>query len=173
MNLHLFSQAGAVLLLSSAIAVAQVGDPQQHPAAAQAMSQVILKRDFGAFKFDKGDFVTIQQNNRVPGLHGLAFVKYKAAGGNQIMLSIQWFEDKEKLQAFFESGIKMQRKQQPGLKTRKVAGSTVWANGAMAYYWTDGRNFMVSMGGAAVPPEMAKAYLDVIPSRVTEMELKR
>ena len=39
----------------------------------EALEEVVLKQDFGAFRFQKHEVVTIKNNDRVPGLNGLMF----------------------------------------------------------------------------------------------------
>lgn len=169
---RLIRQLSAVLMLLSASLVAQEKDRADNPQAAEALAAVVQKKDLGKFQFDKSDMVTMKQNDRVPGLGGLVFAYYKDDAGSRIMLEILWFEYKDKLLAFYDSQLKTQLKQQKELKKSKVEDSVIWGNGDKAYYWTDGEHFVVSMGGAPIPPEMAKSYLKLVPSRVAELGVK-
>ena len=87
---------GLFVLNSTNVVSAQM--EQQLPEVAKALEKIVQKKNaFGGFTYDKHQVITTKENDRVPGLNGLMFVKYKNGAGEQIQMSIQWFEDKEDL----------------------------------------------------------------------------
>ena len=166
MNLSRTHQVIAtVLLLLVGPAPAQPPDRAEDPVAAEALARVILERDFDNWEFQKADVVTMRQNDRVPGLNGLAFVYYKNAAGPRVELVVQWFENKDALRAFFDAHLE----QQGLFQRRAFADLIIWSaetpDGA-GYMWTDDSHFVISMAGSSIPLELVEAYLDVVPSRV-------
>ena len=149
-----------ILLIPSGAAAEEA--PSGDPRAAQALAKVILERDFGDYAFDKCEIVSTRTNDRVPGLSGLMFAYYKRAAGSRIMLSVQYFESRERLQAFRESD----QVQMPGLAERAWGDTVLWSLEDKVYSWTDGHHVLITVGGESVPREMVEAYLAVVPSRV-------
>ena len=158
----------AIALLVSLSAVAQGQVPQKHPGAEKAMAKIVLEEDFGDdLKFHSREVVTLAQNDRVPGLNGLMFMRWKGDGaGTEVMASVQWFEKKEDLLAFYAGS-----KKRKGFKLGEFDGTVLWKVGESGYSWTDGEHFMVSLGGSPPPPpEMVKAWLAMITSKVADLE---
>lgn len=153
-----------LILLSSTVARSQ--ESAKHPGAEKAMAKIVLKRDFGALKFRSRQVVTIAQNDKVPGLNGLMFMKWKGGPGTEVMASVQWFAKKDDLLTFYAKS-----KKRADYKLGKFEKTTLWKIGEAGYLWTDGEHFLVSLGGSpAPPPEMVKAWLGMIPSKVAEVE---
>jgi hypothetical protein len=170
----MFLCLGLYALTASGVASAQ--PLQQLPEVAKAMEKIIQKeKAFNGFNYSSHQVVTIKDNDRVPGLNGLMFVKYKNDAGQQIMLSIQWFEDKEDLLGFYVSNLD-ERKRQGNKPVRKNIGKNVIREtsieGISLYEWTDAEHFAMSLGGPEVPPEMLKAYLKAVPGRSEDPEEK-
>lgn len=155
---------GALSLLTGPHAAAQ---PAEHPGAEQALAEIVLEQDFGDdLRFRSREVVTLAENDRVPGLNGLMFMRW---GGErtdtEITASVQWFEKKENLLAFYEETKK--RRYELG----EFGGTTLWKIGDAGYSWTDGEHFLVSLAGSpAPPPEMVRAWLAMIGSRVADLE---
>jgi hypothetical protein len=131
------------------------------------MAKIVLEKDFGDLKFRSRQVVTIARNDRAPGLNGLMFMKWKGnAAGTEVMASVQWFEEKGDLFRFYAES-----KKGADYKLREFDGTTLWKIGESGYSWTDGEHFLVSLGGSpAPPPEMVKAWLAMIASKVAEVE---
>lgn len=152
-----------VLMSSSAMP-----QPPKHPGAEKAMAKIVLEKDFGDdLKFHSRQVVTMADNDKVPGLNGLMFMRWKGeAPGTEVMASVQCFEKKKDLLAFYD-----QSKKRADYKLGEFDGTTVWKIGEAGYSWTDGEHFLVSLGGSpAPPPEMVKAWLAMIASKVAEVE---
>lgn len=157
--------SASFLLGLQGVAQDAVGD---NPKAAKALSGVLIKNELGGFAFSKHEIATMKNNPQVPGLGGLMFVHYKNDADEQMTVSVQWFEDQKKLMKFFEDQLKRQRKVLPQLKKVEVGGNVVWSVENTAYYWTDSKTLMVSLGGKKVPLEFIKGYLKKIPSGLGE-----
>ena len=154
----------AALILSTTVARSQERD--KHPGAEEAMAKVVLDKDFGDLKFRSREVVTIARNDKVPGLNGLMFMKWKGAPDTEVMASVQWFEKKDDLLKFYAESSKG-----AVYKLGEFDGTTLWKIGEAGYLWTDGEHFLVSLGGSPAPPEeMVKAWLGMIPSKVAEVE---
>lgn len=156
---------GTLTVLLSSSAWAQ---PPKHPGAEKAMAKIVLEKDFGDhLKFHSRQVVTMAHNDKAPGLNGLLFMRWKGdAPGTEVMASVQWFEKKKDLLAFYD-----QSKKREDYKLGEFDGTKVWRIGEAGYSWTDGEHFLVSLGGSpAPPPEMVKAWLAMIASKVLEVE---
>jgi hypothetical protein len=107
------------------------------------------------------------QNDRVPGLNGQMFMRWKGDDpGTEVMASVQWFAKKKDLLAFYAQSTKRE-----DYELGEFDGTTLWKIGVSGYSWTDGEHFLVSLGGSpAPPPEMVKAWLAMIASEVAEVE---
>lgn len=131
------------------------------------MAKIALKKDFGKnLKFHSREVVTMLRNDRVPGLNGLMFVRWKGGDpSTEVMASIQWFEKKNDLLEFYASTTK-----RVDYQLGELNGTTLWKIGKSGYSWTDGRHFLVSLGGSPLPPEeMVKDWLAMIGSKVAEL----
>jgi hypothetical protein len=175
MNFHrLLFCLGLFALTASGVTSA---DPlQQLPEVAKAMEKIVQKeKAFDGFNYQSHEVITIRENDRVPGLNGLMFVKYKNDAGQQIMLSIQWFEDKEDLLGFYVSNLDARRKQGIIPQRQSIDKNVLWEtsieNGSI-YEWTDAEHFAMSLGGPEVLPEILKAYLKAVPGRSEDPEEK-
>jgi hypothetical protein len=95
------------------------------------------------------------------------FMKWKGnAAGTEVMASVQWFEKKGDLLRFYAKS-----KKGADYKLGEFDETTLWKIGKAGYLWTDGEHFLVSLGGSpAPPPEMVKAWLAMIASKVAEVE---
>jgi hypothetical protein len=145
-----------------------MAQPPKHPGAEKAMAKIVLEKDFGDdLKFHSRQVVTMAHNDKVPGLNGLMFMRWKGeAPGTEVMASVQWFEETKDLLAFYD-----QSKKREDYKLGEFDGTKVWKIGEAGYSWTDGEHFLVSLGGSpAPPPEMVKAWLAMIASKVAEVE---
>ena len=157
--------ANAIVLSLTSIAIAQ---PPSHSKAENALARIVLKKDFDEqLKFHSREVVTISPNNSVPGLNGLMFMRWKGDDpGTEVMASVQWFERKADLLRFYETS-----KERANFKLGEFEEAALWAMGKSAYQWTDGEHFHVSLGGSPdPPPEMLKAWLKLVPSKVAEVE---
>ena len=107
------------------------------------------------------------RNDRVPGLNGLMFMRWKGdAPGTEVLASVQWFEKKDDLLRFYAESRK-----RADYKLGKFEEIALWKLGESGYLWTDGEHFLVSLGGSPAPPaEMVKAWLGMIPSSVAAMK---
>jgi hypothetical protein len=165
MHCALVSIFGTLSVLVSSTATAQ---PPKHPEAEKAFARIVLEKNFGDdLKFHSRQVVTMAQNDRVPGLNGLMFMRWKGdAPGTEVMASVQWFAENKELLAFYA-----QSNTREDYKLGKFDGTTLWKIGDSGYSWTDGEHFLVSLGGSpAPPPEMVKAWLAMIASKVAEVE---
>jgi hypothetical protein len=145
-----------------------VAQPAKHAGAEKALARIVLEKDFGDdLKFHSREVVTLAQNDRVPGLNGLMFMRWKGdTPGTEVMASVKWFEKKNDLLKFYANS-----KARPDYRLGEFEGTTLWKIGQNGYSWTDGEHFLVSLGGApAPPPEMVKAWLALIASKVAEVE---
>jgi hypothetical protein len=155
---------GTLSVLVSSSAMAQL---PKHPEAENALAKIVLEKDFGDdLKFRSRQVVTIARNDKVPGLNGLMFMKWKGGPGTEVMASVQWFEKKDDLIKFCAES-----KKRADYKLKKFEKTTLWKIGEAGYMWTDGEHFLVSLGGSPAPPsEMVKAWLEMIPSKVADVE---
>lgn len=168
MQTRLLTILGTLAVLFSPDASAQQGKPAPHPQAEEAMEKIVLKKDFGEnLKFHSREVVTMLQNDRVPGLNGLMFMRWKGdEPGTEVMASVQWFEEKDDLLKFYAPTTKRK-----DYKLGEFDGTALWMIGENGYSWTDGEHFLVSLGGSPRPPqEMVKAWLSMIGSKVAEIE---
>jgi hypothetical protein len=152
-----------VLMSSSVIA-----QPPKHPGAEKAMAKIVLEKDFGDhLMFHSRQVVTMAHNDKAPGLNGLMFMRWKGGDpGTEVMASVQWFEKKKDLLAFYD-----QSKKREDYKLGEFDGTMVWKIGEAGYSRTDGEHFLISLGGSPAPPsEMVKAWLAIIASKVPELE---
>lgn len=132
------------------------------------MEKIVLKKDFGEnLKFHSREVVTMVQNDRVPGLNGLMFMRWKGDDPEtEVMASVQWFEKKEDLLKFYASNTKKK-----DYKLGELDGTSLWVIGEDGYLWTDGQHFLVTLGGSPQPPkDMVKDWLSLIGSKVAEIE---
>lgn len=170
MQKRLFTILGTLAVLFSPVAFAQQGKPAPHPQAQKAMEKIVLKKDFGEnLKFHSRKVVTMLKNDRVPGLNGLMFMRWKGDDpGTEVMASVQWFEEKDDLLKFYAPTTSRKN-----YKLGELGGTTLWMIGENGYSWTDGEHFLVSLGGSPQPPqEMVEAWLSMIGSKVAEIEKK-
>ncbi len=174
MTSKLITTIGILTMLFAVSAVAQQKQ-EKHLEADKALAKFIdLEQDFGEkLKFHSREVVTMAVNDKVPGLNGLMFMRWKGDAPNHAVLaSVQWFEKKEDLLKFYASSTK-----QEIYKLGAFEGTSVWKineDGGGGYSWTDGEHILVSLGGApSPPPEMVKAWLAMIDSKVADIEKKR
>lgn len=170
MQKRLFTILGTLAVLFSPVAFAQQGKPAPHPQAQKAMEKIVLKKDFGEnLKFHSRKVVTMLKNDRVPGLNGLMFMRWKGDDpGTEVMASVQWFQEKDDLLKFYAPTTSRKN-----YKLGELGGTTLWMIGEKGYSWTDGEHFLVSLGGSPQPPqEMVEAWLSMIGSKVAEIEKK-
>lgn len=159
---------GSLAVLFSSGAFAQHDKPALHPEAEKAMEKIVLKKDFGEnLKFHSREVVTMLRNDKVPGLNGLMFMKWK--GGDprtEVMASVQWFKKKDDLLKFYAPTTNRK-----DYKLGEIDGNSLWMIGENGYSWTDGEHFLVSLGGSPRPPEeMVKDWMSLIGSKVAEIE---
>ncbi len=165
MRYTLVSVLGTLSLLISWSAFAQ---PPEHPGAENALAMIVLEKNFGdQLKFHSREVVTIANNDKVPGLNGLMFMRWKGdAPGTEVIASVQWFEKKDDLLEFYAKSTK-----RDGNKLSPFEKTTLWKIGEFGYSWTDGEHFLVTLGGSPTPPpEMIKAFLAMIGSKVADVE---
>jgi len=158
---------GIAAIISSCTALAQM---ETHPAAEKAMAKLVLKKNYGdKLKFHSRKVVTMAENPRVRGLHGLAFVRWKGDDpGTEVMASVQWFADKADLMTFYAMTTKRR-----DFELGELDGTAIWKMGKNGYSWTDGEHFLISLGGSPAPPEeMVKDWLALISSQVAKIEGK-
>jgi hypothetical protein len=168
MKTKLISTIGIVTTLLAGSAVAQ---PEKHPEAEKAMAKIVLQKDFGnQLKFHSREVVTVAKNDKVPGLNGLMFMRWKGDDSSAgVEATVVWFEKKDDLLKFYASTT-----QGNDYKLGEFNGSRIWKIGENGYTWTDGKNFLVSLGGSPRPPEeMVKDWLAMIGSKVAEIEKQR
>lgn len=168
MHSRLLTVLGTLAVMFSSDASGQPGKPAPHPLAEKAMEKIVLKKDFGEnLKFHSREVVTMLQNDRVPGLNGLMFMRWKGDDpGTEVMASVQWFEKKEDLLKFYAPTTKRK-----DYKLGELDSTSLWMIGENGYSWTDGEHFLVSLGGSPQPPEeMVKDWLAMIGSRVADIE---
>lgn len=147
---------------------AVLAQPPKHPLAEKALARLVLKQDYGdELKLRSREVVTTAKNKGVPGLNGLMFASWKGeAAGTEILASVQWFEKKANLIEFYTK-----TKKRADYKLTEFNGTTLWRIGNAGYSWTDGEHFLISLGGNPdPPPAMVKDWLDLIPSKVAEVE---
>lgn len=165
MNHRIAAILATVATLFSTTGFAQ---PTPHPGAEEAMAKLVLERDFGeGLRFHSREVVTVAQNDAVPGLNGLMFMRWKGdASGTEVTASVQWFEHRDDLLAFYAQATARE-----DYALGRFADTTVWQIGEAGYAWTDGAHFLVSMAGSPTPPpDMVEAWLAMIESRVEEVE---
>lgn len=163
----------ALSVLISSIDAAQ---PPTHPGAEKALSNIVFENDFDdGLELHSRQVVTVLQNDKVPGLNGLMFIKWKGDDADTfVMASVQWFEKKEDLLAFYAQSLK-----QKDHKLGKFNETTLWSmldeNGQeIGHAWTDGEHLLVTLGGSPSPsPKMVETWLAQIPSKVAEIERKK
>jgi len=154
----------AYILMSSSV----FAQPPKHAEAEKAMARIGLQKDFGdKLTFQSREVVTMAENDKLPGLNGLMFMRWKGEGpGTAVLASVQWFEKKDDLLSFYAATTKRK-----DYMLSKLDGTTVWKIGENGYSWTDGEHFLVSLAGAPPPPrDMFQAWLALIPSKVSEVE---
>ena len=90
------------------------------------MEKIVLKKDFGEnLKFHSREVATILQNDRVPGLNGLMFMRWKGDDpGTEVMASVQWFEKKDDLLKFYA-----QTTRRKDYKLGELDGTSLWMIG--------------------------------------------
>jgi len=157
--------AGGVLLWVNA--AASEASPPETPPAVKALEHVLLKTDFGAFKFEKHEIEIPDDSFLTPGLRGILVANYRSAEGEHISVYVQWFDDRQKLLSYFNTYVDQragffERSQFEGVGIISIHNDS-W------YLWSDGQQFMVTVGGAPMPAEMIRQYLQAIPSKVTEI----
>ena len=138
-----------------------------HPAAEQALEQIVLEQDFGDnLKFHSREAVTFADNSRVRGLNGLMFVRWKGAEpATEIVASVQWFEETSDLLSFYRA-----ERARTGRGLLPIGDTIVWKTGEHSYLWTDGEHFVIGLGGSpAVPQEMLEAWLAMIDSNLPDL----
>lgn len=160
-----------VTALFAASAVAQL---EQHFEADKALEKIVLKKDYGEqIKFVSRKFVTMDKNDRVPGLNGLMFLEWTGTEpGTSVKAEVLWFEQTLDLLRFYASETKRENQ-----KLVEFNGTRIWKmseDRREGYVWTDGKHFMVSLAGSPHPPEeMVKDLLAMIGSKVAEIEKLR
>lgn len=160
--------ASLLTMMLGLISSSVVAQPAKHAEAEKALARIVLEKDFGDdLQFHSREVVTTAQNDRVPGLNGLMFMRWKGDGpGTVVMASVQWFEKKDDLLKFYAKSTK-----RADYTLGEFDGTTLWKIGEAGYSWTDGEHFLISLGGSADPPkEMVKAWLAMIASKVAEVE---
>lgn len=166
MELNPLPIVGVLSVLIPSSAIAQL---PKHPEAEKALAKIVLKKNFGDdLKFHSRQVVTLAKNDKVPGLNGLMFMRWKGDEETEVLASVQWFENKQDLLAFYA-----QSKKQKDWELGEFNDTPLWKIGKNGYAWTDGEHFLVSLGGSPLPPpEMVEAWLDLISSKVADVEKK-
>jgi hypothetical protein len=168
MHTKLLTILGTLAVLFSSDATAQPGKPAPHPEAEKAMEKIVLKKDYGEkLKFHSREVVTLLQNDKVPGLNGVMFMRWKGGDpGTEVMASVQWFEKKDDLLKFYAPTTTRE-----DYKLGELDGNSLWMIGENGYSWTDGEHFLVTLGGSPRPPEeMVKDWLSLIGSKVAVID---
>lgn len=162
-------KTGVLIILFFTVLVA-FAQPDSHPAAEEALASIVLEQDFGPeLKYTSRDVVTIADNDRVPGLNGLLFMRWQGDDAiTEVTASVQWFEQKKDLEAFI-----LQTPQLVNLKQIQFGDTTLWEIKGIGYAWSDGQHFVVSLGGRPIPPDaMVEAWLRLIHSRIDSLDLR-
>ena len=107
MKLMLPVLIGIATVIAGSTSFAQV---EKHPAAEKAMSKIVLTKNYGEkLKFHSRNVVTMARNDKMPGLNGLMFMRWKGDDAKtEIMASVQWLENKEDLLKFYAMTTKRQ-----------------------------------------------------------------
>ncbi len=161
----------AICIVTALFTGSAIAQPEKHPEAEKAMAKIVLQKDFGKqLKFHSREVVTMAKNDKVPGLNGLMFMRWKGDDPSAgVEATVVWFEKKDDLLKFYVSTTKGN-----DYKLGEFNGTRIWKIGENGYTWTDGENFLVSLGGAPLPPEeMVKDLLYMIGSKVAEIEKQR
>ncbi len=162
-------KAPVFMLLIIHMQVAAYAETEPHPEAESAMAEIVLEQDFGEeLKFHSRDVVTMARNDKVPGLNGLMFMRWQGDDAlTEVTASLQWFENINDLKDFILNSPQFET-----FTLGQFERTTLWTIGDMGYAWTDGKHFLVSMGGRPRPPaEMVRAWLGMIESNVADFEL--
>ena len=164
MNPRFLTFLAPLIVLSCAQAHAQSAP---HPGAEEALERIVLDQDFGdSLMFDSREVTTIASNTAVTGLNGLLFMRWKGTDpAMEVTASVQWFERAEDLLAFYR---KEKARTARGLQV--VDDAVIWKTSEQSYLWTDGKHFVVGIGGSPAPPEeMLKAWLELIESNLPDL----
>ena len=164
MKLRIFFVLAPLLVLSSL--QAQSSD-SPHLGAAKAMERIVLERDFGDnLRFHSREASTFADNQSVPGLNGLMFMRWKGEDpATEVVASVQWFERTSDLLAFYRAE---KARTARGLET--VDNTVIWKTSEHSFLWTDGKNFVVGIGGSPKPPpEMLTAWLGLVASNPPDL----
>ncbi len=168
-----------VVIVVSGVATAQQSDDTKHAGAEEAIKKLQLQKDFGDFKLRSHQYKTAVwkpgvSGLGVPGQNGLLVVQWiNVQQEAAVLAKIRWFEDKEAALAHWKSARPLgdTRKERGDLELTKVDDKTLWKLHDTAYLWTDAEHFVVSLVGSHTPPpEMLKALLAEIDSKVDELE---
>jgi len=163
-----------IAIVTALFAGSAVAQSEQHFEADKAIAKIVLQKDYGEqLKFASREFVTMTKNYRVPGLNGLMFMRWTGTEpGTRVDAQVLWFEKTLDLLRFYASETKREDH-----KLGEFNGTRIWKmsqDRTEGYLWTDGKHFMVSLGGSPHPPEeMVKDLLAMIGSKVAEIEKRR
>lgn len=164
MSFRFLSVLAPLLALASVHANAQTAP---HPLAEQALERIVLERDFGAeLRFHSREVITIEENDKVPGLNGLMFMRWRGTDpATELIASVQWFEKTSDLLSFYRAETSRNAQ---GLLS--VGDTLIWKTGKQSYLWTDGEHFVVGLGGSTAPPkEMLEAWLGLVESKLPDL----
>jgi hypothetical protein len=153
----------ALLALTSLSAFSQTSP---HVQAELALEGIVLDKSFAGLELHSRDAITMVSNTQVPGLNGILFMRWAGTDpSKEIMASVQWFENTEDLLACYR---KEKARSRAGLFV--VGDSIVWKTSESSYLWTDGRHFVVGLGGSPAPPRnMLEAWLTLIESNSPDL----
>ena len=168
MNSKCKHMAFAIVFLSITALAAFGNKPPGKVQVVQALANVIVDKDIGEYRFDRCKITVLPAYNRFG-----ATIEHKDAKHNEINIGIQWFPNKTKLNEQLSTLLKHYK----GIEKIAFENTTILRfmnDGDECYMWTDGEHIFIRMeaeGIPSVPPEIAKAYLAKIPSKVAEMKL--
>lgn len=157
---------GMVLFLLPAIAAAQEKKLPDDAHLARTLARLVPEEDFGELKFGQCE---IGFSKRPGDPAGEIRAKYgEAAGLPMAEVTIHWFQDRKEVREEYNQ----QRIRTPGFRNHLFEGRAIQmtrAEGAEVYLWSDDRHVVIVMGiSPAAPPEMLRAYMDRIPSRLAQ-----
>ena len=164
MNLRVFLTFAPLFALFPLQGCAQT---TPHPGAEKALERIVLEKDFGDdLKFYSREVVTIAENSKVRGLHGLMFMRWKGAEpATEVVASVQWFEETSDLLSFYRA-----EKTRTGRGLLPIGDTVIWKTGENSYLWTDGEHFVAGIGGSPAPPlEMLEAWLALVESNPPDL----
>ncbi len=164
MKLRAFCLLAPLVMLSSA---QTYGQSPPHPGAEKALERIILEQDFGdSLIFHSREAATFASNPKVTGLNGLLFMRWKGTDpAVEVVASVQWFEQASDLLAFYRA-----EKARTARGLRAISDTVIWKTSEQSYLWTDGKHFVVGIGGSPAPPqEMLMAWLELIESNPPDL----